>query len=257
MLGTTTETDKKIKSVLKYIEELKSELNDFFIKGVYSKRSIDYYLSKYEKIKSKTITLYEDTLFDTDGLEKIEKDIFFRVENVPHIDVSILSTYVNILNTTVQKKLSKKEKTKAVVQGLKTPFRWEDITFIFTGRSVIIKQNQMSLGEYDLDDLGIPKATLKKGGSVFLFFSLLFAGTTVAEKDKTHLRSNINSNHKHKGKLKDILCNAFDTTKDPFFIDERTNTYKPFFKVKQGRELNINNHRSGSDYFDDTYEEAD
>lgn len=257
MLGTTIETDKKIKSVLKYIEELKSELNDFFTKGVYNKRSIDYYLSKFEKIKSKTVTLYEDALFDTDGLEKIEKDIFFRVENMPHNDVSILYTYVNMLETVVKKKLSKQEKTKAVVQGLKAPFKWEDITLISDGQFITVKQHQRELGRYSYKELGLPEKKHKNGNGVYYFLGILFLGKTLQNKDKVALLSTDNVNQANKKNLKKIFCNAFDTNKDPFTIDEKTDFYKPVFKISEGGDLSINDHRSGGSLIDEIHQDGD
>lgn len=252
MSRTTLERDKKVKSVLKLTEALSSDLhNHLFSRDVFSKKSFDVYFKQFQTIRSKVTTLYEDFLFDTEGLGKIEKEIFFSVEHLTGNEVSILSTYVNKLQSVLKKKLTKEEKTKAVVQGLKSPFKWDDITLISDGEFITVKQHQRELGRYSYKELGLPEKKHRNGNGVYYFLGILFLGKSLQNKDKVALLSTNNTNQANKKNLKKILCNAFDTNEDPFMIDEKTNFYKPIFKISEGGDLSVNEYNSGGTLYEE------
>lgn len=249
MKNATPETDKAISATIKLIEELNYEYL-FQQKSIYRGKSDKEVSADYGRIKSKVVNLYENVLFDDVGLEKIKNEVFLRVETMMNFDRGTLLVYINILKKVVSKKLSKKEKAKAIIQGLIKPVKWGDITLIFNGSTVKVKQNSKSLGEYSLSDLGMPKITKKGGRSVPRFFMCLFISQQKQAFD--FLSSSNNTNQKHKGKLSEILKNAFGTAIDPIYIDDKSHQYTSLFKVSFGGELSINDHRSGGALYDET-----
>ena len=135
------------------------------------------------------------------------------------------------------------------IKGLKKPFHWENITIIHTGQSLKVKQNDALLGEYMLTDLGIPKLrkTNKVKGVQPFLLSLFFSG----EKLENDLLLSTNTlNQKTKSNLSKILKDIFDTNEDPIKIDETTKNYTAVFRTSTGGSLAINNHSSGSKFYD-------
>ena len=119
------------------------------------------------------------------------------------------------LKKTLKNCLSKEEKTKGIIAGIKSPVIWEKITMIFNGDTLKIKQDNFVIGEYTLMELGFPK--IKTERTVTGLFYSLFVRENQPKNNL--LLSTDNKNQKIKSNLSKILCNAFNTNIDPISID--------------------------------------
>jgi hypothetical protein len=150
----------------------------------------------------------------------------------------------------LQKSLSREEKVKGLIKGLKQPVRWEDITILFDGANIEVIQDDRNLGTYSLDDLNFPKHKTNKQDKILrgvkgLFMSLFFNTT---DKSVSVIDSKDNNNQKLKSGLSKVLCEAFGTNKDP--IEIRNGEYRAIFIARFGGDLRVNEHRSGGEIFE-------
>lgn len=144
------------------------------------------------------------------------------------------------LKKTLKNCLSKEEKTKGIIAGIKSPVVWEKITMIFNGDTLKIKQDNLITGEYTLMELGFPK--IKTERTVTGLFYSLFVRENQPKNNL--LLSTDNKNQKIKSNLSKILCNAFNTNIDPINID-KYGFYKARFKTHLSGELYENKYASG------------
>jgi hypothetical protein len=165
----------------------------------------------------------------------VVEGIFLQSENNLFID------RMYSLKNELRKCLSKEERSKEQIVGLKQPIIWEQITIILKGVEIQVNQNNKDLGDYHLYELGFPKVKnrLSKNRTVVNFFISLFFPDNSGLLDSQN-----NSNQKLKGSLSKILNNVFNTNKDAIEID-RHKTYRAKFITKFGGDLKINDFSSG------------
>ncbi len=144
------------------------------------------------------------------------------------------------LKNSLKNCLSKEEKTKGIITGLKNPIIWEKVTMIFNGDTLKIKQENSIVGEYTLAELGFPK--IKTERTVTALFYSLFVREN--QPNNNLLLSTDNKNQKIKSNLSKIFCNAFNTNNDPIGID-KYGFYKAKFKTSLSGELYENTYSSG------------
>jgi hypothetical protein len=223
---------KKFDSVLSGIEQIRTL--GYINSAQFEKIKIHFYITDEDVFKS-----LEDVSTDYLNTNKGGHiaDIIERI--FPQTEENLFIERMNNLKESLNKALSKEEKTRSIVKGLKGNFLWEKITIMLKGIEVDVFQDNRKLGEYTLDDLGFPKA---KGQSNVrgLFMGFFFDN----KKTGILLFSEKNKNQALKKILSAVLRNAFSTNIDPIEIDENK-VYKPKFKVKTGGMLRINEHRSG------------
>lgn len=157
--------------------------------------------------------------------------------------------YFDIFNLKIIKRITESTNKNAIkIKGIRKPLRWEDVTIIYCGEIIKIKQNNTSLGEYDLNDLGIPKIGKTRMDGVRQFFMSLFF--IEYYKENTKLDSKNNNQQKLKSNLSKILKEAFETNIDPIGIDKENNRYIPLFKVSISEGLRVNDFASGVKFND-------
>jgi hypothetical protein len=147
---------------------------------------------------------------------------------------------MNNLRKALKNCLSKEEKTQGIIKGLKKPLNWEQVVMIFNGDTLKIKQNDKTIGEYTLEELGFPK--IKTERTVTGLFYSLFVRENQPKNNL--LLSTDNKNQKIKSNLSKILCNAFNINIDPISID-KYGFYKARFKTHLSGELYENRYASG------------
>jgi len=143
---------------------------------------------------------------------------------------------------------NKKKKKLNKIKGLVKPIKWDEITIIYIGDSVKIKQNDTALGEYNLKDLGMPKIGKNKMEGVRQFFTSLFFPETY--ENNIILSSKNNTQQKLKSNLSRILKDVFETNRNPIQINKKNHTYYPVFKISMGKDLNVNDFSSGREFRD-------
>lgn len=251
MKNATPKDSYPVKILLKQLENLIAELvNSFTSRKAYDKRPIEYFVAEFQKTKGKTVQLYEYHFFDEKGLKQIEQDIYTPIETARDVDFSLLLISLDNLKHKLEKKISRDEKIKGVVKGIKKPMRWEDITIIYDGDSIKVKQHDKSLGKYSLLDIGIPKITPRRTGGVARLFLLFFLKDELSKNQLDTLLSSNSDNHKNKSNLSKMLCSAFGTNIDPIKIDSKTKLYSPIFKATYGGDLKLNEYPSGGHFYD-------
>lgn len=258
MKNATPSKGHPVKTVLKLLEDLSAEIiTSFTSRKAYDKRPVEYFLEKFQKVKDRTIRLYESHFFDEKGLERIEQDIFTPLDTANDVDFSLLLSSFDKLKLILEKKISKDEKIKGVIKGITHPVRWENITIIYDGDFIKVKQNTKSLGQYSLSEIGIPKITPKRSSGVAKIFLLLFLKDELQPSQQDILVSSNTNNHKNKSNLSKILCSAFGTNADPIKIDLETRLYAPIFRATYGGNLKLNEYRSGRKLYEETDLEQD
>lgn len=219
------------------------------------------YVEENNKIpNAKYMEAYEEVLDENGKLKKVKIILYGDVKNNPVFFFSNFSdkserTFMagpklelaleeieKVLVTNINKK------TSFVIEKLKTPIKWENITLIFNTDSLKIKQDSTILGTYTLKEIGIPKLRKTKSNSVYHFFFSLFLTDHYGANDLLLVTNN--NNQKNKSNLSKILRNAFSTNKNPIGIDKKTNKYIPLFKVSAGEDFRINDHRSGGKLYE-------
>lgn len=168
----------------------------------------------------------------------------------PQSESNLFVERVSEIKKLLQKSLSKEEKAKGLIKGLKQPVRWEDITMLFDGASIEVIQDDRNLGTYSLDDLNFPKHRTSNQEKILrgvkgFFMSLFF---NVTDKSISVIDSKDNNNQKLKSGLSKVLCEAFDTNKDP--VEIKDGVYRPVFIARFGGVLRVDEHRSGGQLFD-------
>jgi hypothetical protein len=175
-------------------------------------------------------------------------DIVERI--FPQTENNLFIERMSEMKKLLEKSLSKEEKVKGLIKGLKQPIRWEEVILLFDGANIDVIQDDRNLGKYSLDDLNFPKLRTNKQDKILrgvkgIFMSLFFNKT---DKSISVIDSKDNNNQKLKSSLSKILCEAFGTNKDPIEITD--GVYRPVFIARFGGELRINEHRSGGELFD-------
>lgn len=267
-----TPSDIAIRNVLKDIDELISYAKDFIKAGhnyasdfLSESSSLAY---RFDKIINSIEQLKNLGYIKENQFTQIKNLFYIKDNSVANALLDVSTDYLNTnkgghiadivdgvfpqtesnlflermidLKNSLSNTLSKEEKTRAIVKGLRGDFSWERITIYFKGDEVDICQDDRNLGEYTLEALGIPKPKGKsnvKGLFVGLFIDDERTGVLLFSKDN-------NKNQALKKRLTSILCNAFDTNKDPIKRDVN-GIYTPIFKAKTGGLLRINDHPSG------------
>lgn len=271
-MKNATPSDTAIKNVIKDIDEIISYAKDFIKAGhnyasdfLNESSSLAY---KFDKIINSIEQLKNLGYIKENHFTQLKNLFYIKDDSVANALLDVSTDYLNtnkgghiadivdgifpqteqnlFISRLLEQKellknfLSKEERTKAIVKGLRGDFSWRKITIYLKGEEVDIYQDQRNLGEYKLDKLGIPKP--KGQSSVRGFFIGLFIDD---ERTGVLLFSKKNNkNQALKKKITAILCNAFGTNIDPIEIDEYHN-YTPIFKAKLGGELRSNDHRSG------------
>jgi hypothetical protein len=146
------------------------------------------------------------------------------------------------------------DKTSLEIKNLKKPVRWTDVSILYSGESIKIKQSDTIIsGELFLDEIGIKKSK-KKGAktSALTFFTSLFISEGSEQLDSTK-----NINQQNKSSVSRILKDLFGTNEDPIQILNKK--YYPKFKATLSgdlAEINIYNYSSGRKFYDnDAYSE--
>lgn len=229
---------KRFESIIQSINQLNTL--GYFSKDQYERIASNFFI-KDEAILDIAIDNLGSSFIDTkDGYtQDIITDIY------PPTKENRFLVKIRIILEELKKCISKTTKASSVINGLRQPIIWEQITIILKGLEVEIKQNEKSLGDYAIEDLGFPK--FKGPRNVTSIFFSLF--TKEIEKISSMLDSKDNRNQQLKSSLFKILGNIFNTNKDPIEID-RNGLYKAKFKVSTGGELRVNEHRSGGSFID-------
>jgi hypothetical protein len=168
----------------------------------------------------------------------------------PQSESNFFVERISNIKKLLEKNLSREEKAKGFIKGLKQPVRWEDVIILFDGANIEVVQDDKKLGIYSLDDLNFPKHRTNKQEKILrgvkgLFMSLFFNKT---DNSVSVIDSKNNNNQKLKSSLSKILCEAFGTNKDPITISD--GVYRPVFTARFGRDLRVNDHRSGGEIFE-------
>lgn len=223
------------------IQSLKQLNNLGYFNEEQYKRIADNFFIKDENILDIAMENLGPSFIDTkEGyIQDIVTDIY------PETKENRFVIKLKIIVEELKKCISKTTKASSVIKGLKQPIVWEQITIILKGLEVEVKQNEKSLGDYSIEDLGFPKFKGLRNVTA-LFFSLF---TKETEKVSSILDSKNNKNQQLKSSLSKILSNAFNINKDSIEID-RKGLYKAKFRVSTGGELRINEHRSGGQFLD-------
>ncbi len=223
------------------IQSLKQLNNLGYFNEEQYKRIADNFFIKDENILDIAMDNLGPSFIDTkEGyIQDIVTDIY------PETKENRFVVKLKIIVEELKKCISKTTKASSVIKGLKQPIIWEQITIILKGFEVEIKQDNKSLGEYNIQDLGFSKVKGLRNISGF-FFSLFIKET---QKVSSILNSKKNENQKLKSSLSKVLTNAFNTNKDPIEID-KNGLYKAKFKTHSGAELRVNEHRSGGQFLD-------
>lgn len=117
MIVATPNNNLLINNIIKKVDELSSDCYEHITSNnVYKKQNDSFFLNKFKKIKDKVTNLYEDHLFDDEGLRLIEKDIFMSVENMNHFDIGFMLTTLTNLHTVINKIELKKQNKKIMLE---------------------------------------------------------------------------------------------------------------------------------------------
>lgn len=271
-MKNATPSDIAIKNILKDIDELISYAKDF-IKAGHNDASVFLaenggLVSKFDMVTEALQQLKILGYLTESQFTKIKNHFYIKDDVISDALLNISTDYLNTnkgghiadiverifpqtesnlfiermleLKKEIENTLSKQEKTKGIVKGLRGDFSWRRITIYLKGEEVDICEDNRNLGEYTLDKLGISKPKGKsnvRGFFIGLFVDDERTGILLASKKN-------NKNQALKKRLTAILCNAFDKNIDPIEIDEYHN-YAPIFKAKLGGELRSNDHPSG------------
>lgn len=281
-MKNATPSDIAIKNILKDIDELISYAKDFIKAGHNDapvflaesgplERRFDKVLNALEQarvlgyIKPEQFTQIKEYFYITDNnifksLEDVSTDylntnkgghIADIIERIfPQTENNLFIERISGMKKQLEKNLSKEEKAKGLIKGLKQPVRWEDVTMLFDGANIEVIQDDRNIGTYSLDDLNFPKHKTNKQEKILrgvkgLFMSLFF---NITDKSISVIDSKDNNNQKLKSSLSKTLCEAFGTNKDPIKITD--GVYRPIFIARFGGELRIDEHRSGGELFE-------
>lgn len=236
--GLYSKLYRKFEAIIQSIKQLNNL--GYFSEEQYKRISENFYI-KDDAVLDIAIDILSSSFIDTkEGyIQDIVTDIY------PEVKENRFVSKIQIILEELKKCISKTTKASSVIKGLKQPIVWEQITIILKGLEVEIKQNEKSLGDYSIEDLGFPKFKGLRNVTA-IFFSLF---TEEIEKVSSILNSRNNKNQQLKSSLFKILSNTFNTNKDPIEIG-RGGLYKAKFKTSTGGELRINEHKSGGQFLD-------
>lgn len=222
-------------------------INPLYQEENYHLEKFDRYISQKDKFSKRKIKVDGDIMgfpvFFFAGLEhggdSTQMERTYMVG--PQFETA-LEEIEGVLNKQIKKKVHSK------IKGLIKPIKWEEITIIYTGESIKVKQNSTLLGEYNLENLGMPKIGKNKMEGVRQFFTSLFFPENYINNPV--LSSKNNSQQKNKGNFSKIFKNIFETSKDPIQTNKKNHLYTPLFKVSMGKDLGINDFSSGRQFHD-------
>ncbi len=242
-----------------FSDEKLEEMYQKIVSAIENLNNLGYIGDKeFEQVRGLLNTVDDDVLyraglcFDSNDVKKKLHllDLLPTVTFEDKLDSSpFLKRFLKI-NDLLTKQLSREEKARKLITGLKQPVVWEQITIYFNGNEVEIKQNDRSLGVYSLTGLNFPKQKTNKGEKALRtsrgFFMALFFSTTKSVGEILSYEDN--NNQKLKSSISKILCDAFNTNKDP--IRKNNGIYEPIFNARFSAELRVNEHRSGGELFE-------
>lgn len=266
--GTPLPQPKNRKERIKYLLKLQKIEDDKFLEKAYlflsqlKRAGIGTYETKENEIKglsSDDISLIFHLLNQTYSGSEYENNKEYSVFyiSVPFISEENfvertfkIGKYFELALSEIKEILENKniKKEPSKINGLIQPIRWQNITIIYNGENIKIKQDDTTLGEYNLEDLGMPKVRKTKLKGVRQLFTSLFFPETY--KENSVLLGTNYVNQKNKSNLSKILKKVFETNVDPIYIDTKTKKYIPYFKISLSEDYAINDFPSGIRLYD-------